>query len=202
MKRKVMSLWMAAVMTASLIGCGSAGTDTPDVEPAAPAETIEEVEEATDAAEEADKPAPKEVVGIDALEDVSEPVTLSLMVTTRPSTDSKDFFLDWLPELVHEKFPNITIEVEQLPSDEYKQTVRMKYASGEGPDLFTWWPQLQAVDLVEAGYVRDISDFSLLGKFDQSIADLYAFDGKNYGVPLGTSFLTTWYNKHRNGGKP
>lgn len=195
MKRKVMSLLMAAVMTASLIGCGSAGTDTPDVEPAAPAGTIEEVEEATDAAEEADKPAPKEVVGIDALEDVSEPVTLSLMVTTRPSTDSKDFFLDWLPELVHEKFPNITIEVEQLPSDEYKQTVRMKYASGEGPDLFTWWPQLQAVDLVEAGYVRDISDFSLLGKFDQSIADLYAFDGKNYGVPLGTSFLTTWYNK-------
>ena len=166
MKRKVMSLFMAAVMTASLIGCGSAGTDTPDVEPEAPAETIEEVEETTDAAEEADKPAPKEVVGIDALEDVSEPVTLSLMVTTRPSTDSKDFFLDWLPELVHEKFPNITIEVEQLPSDEYKQTVRMKYASGEGPDLFTWWPQLQAVDLVEAGYVRDISDFSLLGKFD------------------------------------
>ena len=51
------------------------------------------------------------------------------------------------------------------------------------------------MDLVEAGYVRDISDFSLLGKFDQSIADLYAFDGKNYGVPLGTSFLTTWYNK-------
>ena len=48
------------------------------------------------------------------LEDVSEPVTLSLMVTTRPSSDKKDFYLDLLPELVHEKFPNITIEVEQL----------------------------------------------------------------------------------------
>ena len=65
------------------------------------------------------------------LEDVSEPVTLSLMVTTRPSTDNKDFYLDLLPELVHEKFPNITIEVEQLPTDQYKQTVRLKFASGD-----------------------------------------------------------------------
>ena len=28
----------------------------------------------------------------EGLEDVSEPVTLSLMVTTRPSTDNKDFY--------------------------------------------------------------------------------------------------------------
>ena len=139
MKRKVVSLLMAAVMTASLIGCGNAGDGGGDTAAEIPAEMTEEAGDAAEpATEEAEKPAPKEVVGIDALEDVSEPVTLSLMVTTRPSSDNKDFFLDWLPELVHEKFPNITIEVEQLPSDEYKQTVRMKYASGEGPDLFTW----------------------------------------------------------------
>lgn len=133
--------------------------------------------------------------GSDSLEDVPEPVTLSLMVTTRPSTDAKDFYLDLLPELVHEKFPNITIEVEQLPTDQYKQTVRLKFASGEGPDLFTWWAQKQAEDLVNAGYVRDLSDFGKLDKFTQSIVDTYSFDGKTYGLPLGTSFLTTWYNK-------
>lgn len=131
----------------------------------------------------------------DSLEDVSEPVTLSLMVTTRPSTDKKDFYLDLLPELVHERFPNITIEVEQLPTDQYKQTVRLKFASGEGPDLFTWWAKKQSEDLVNAGYVRDLSDFSLLDKFDSSITSAYTFDDKVYGLPLGTSFLTTWYNK-------
>lgn len=130
-----------------------------------------------------------------ALEDVSEPVTLSMMVTTRPSTDAKDFYLDILPELVHERFPNITIEVEQLPTDQYKQTVRLKFASGEGPDLFTWWAQKQLEDLVQAEYVRDLTDFSQLGKFRESITDTYSFDGKTYGIPLGTSFLTTWYNK-------
>ncbi len=129
------------------------------------------------------------------LEDVSEPVTLSMMVTTRPTTDSKDFYLDILPELVHERFPNITIEVEQLPTDQYKQTVRLKFASGEGPDLFTWWAQKQLEDLVEADYVKDLSEFDQLGKFKESITETYSFDGKTYGVPLGTSFLTTWYNK-------
>jgi len=117
------------------------------------------------------------------------------MVTTRPTTDNKDFYLDWLPELVKEKYQNINIEVEQLPTDQYKQTVRLKFASGEGPDLFTWWAGLQAKDLVDAGYVKDMSDFSQLGKFRKEIADAYAFDGKNYAIPLGTSFLTTWYNK-------
>ncbi len=96
---------------------------------------------------------------------------------------------------MHERFPNITIEVEQLPTDQYKQTVRLKFASGEGPDLFTWWAKKQAEDLVMADYVRDLSDFSLLDKFDASITDAYTFDGKTYGLPLGTSFLTTWYNK-------
>ncbi|CUX17411.1 ABC transporter substrate-binding protein [Clostridium sp. C105KSO13] len=124
-----------------------------------------------------------------------EEVTLSVMVTTRPTTDAKDFYLDWLPELVKEKYPNINIEVEQLPTDQYKQTVRLKFASGQGPDIFTWWPALQAKDLVEAGYVRDMSDFSQLDKFNPDITNSYEFDGKTYAIPLGTSFLTTWYNK-------
>ena len=131
----------------------------------------------------------------DKSKSVGEEVTLSVMVTTRPTTDAKDFYLDWLPELVKEKYPNINIEVEQLPTDQYKQTVRLKFASGQGPDIFTWWPGLQAQDLVEAGYVRDMSDFSLLEKFNSDIASSYEFDGKTYAIPLGSSFLTTWYNK-------
>lgn len=124
-----------------------------------------------------------------------EDVTLSVMVTTRPTTDNKDFYLDWLPELVKEKYPNINIEVEQLPTDQYKQTVRLKFASSQGPDLFTWWPGLQASDLVSAGYVKDLSDFSLLDKFNEDITKSYQYDDKTYAVPLGSSFLTTWYNK-------
>ncbi len=181
MKKKLISL----LMTAAMVGSMMSGIV---------ASASEETEATTEAASEA---AGESTGGgtSDSLEDVSEPVTLSLMVTTRPSTDAKDFYLDLLPELVHERFPNITIEVEQLPTDQYKQTVRLRFASGEGPDLFTWWAQKQAEDLVMAEYVRDLSDFSLLDKFDSTITEAYTFDGKVYGLPLGTSFLTTWYNK-------
>ena len=181
MKKKLISL----LMTAAMVGSMMSGIV---------ASASEETEAATEAASEA---AGESTGGgtSDSLEDVSEPVTLSLMVTTRPSTDAKDFYLDLLPELVHERFPNITIEVEQLPTDQYKQTVRLRFASGEGPDLFTWWAQKQAEDLVMAESVRDLSDFSLLDKFDSTITEAYTFDGKVYGLPLGTSFLTTWYNK-------
>ena len=181
MKKKLISL----LMTAAMVGSMMSGIV---------ASASEETEATTEAASEA---AGESTGGgtSDSLEDVSEPVTLSLMVTTRPSTDAKDFYLDLLPELVHERFPNITIEVEQLPTDQYKQTVRLRFVSGEGPDLFTWWAQKQAEDLVMAEYVRDLSDFSLLDKFDSTITEAYTFDGKVYGLPLGTSFLTTWYNK-------
>ena len=157
MKKKIVSLLLAAVMTLSLVACGSGNDNKADDSnadaSAAPAAT---------AAADADKDAAP-------AEDSGEEVTLSLMVTTRPTTDNKDFYLDWLPELVKEKYPNINIEVEQLPTDQYKQTVKLKFASGQGPDIFTWWAGLQAQDLVDAGYVRDMSDFSQLGKFSKSI---------------------------------
>jgi raffinose/stachyose/melibiose transport system substrate-binding protein len=163
MKKKILSMLLASVLTLSLAACGSSGSSGGSK----------------------DKEGAKS----------DEEVNLSIMVTTRPTTDAKDFYLDWLPELVKEKYPNINIEVEQLPTDQYKQTVRLKFASGQGPDIFSWWPALQAEDLVEAGYVRDMSEFSQLDKFNSDITKSYEFDGKTYAIPLGTSFLTTWYNK-------
>jgi len=182
-KKRLLSILLIALMLFSFTACNG-GKETGKTEDSAGKPSDSAKTEDTGADKE--KPAD---TGSD------EEVTLSLMVTTRPTTESKDFYLDWLPELVKEKYPNINIEVEQLPTDQYKQTVRLKFASGEGPDFFTWWAGLQAKDLVEAGYVRDLSEFPQLGKFKKEIADSYAFDGKNYAIPLGTSFLTTWYNK-------
>lgn len=126
----------------------------------------------------------------------NDKVTLSMMVTTRPNSGGKDFYLDILPQLVKEKYPNISIEVEQLPTDQYKQTVRLKFASGQGPDLFNWWAGLQAKDLVEAGYVKDLTDYPALSKYRKDIVKSYTFNNKIYAIPNGTSFLTTWYNKN------
>ena len=84
MKKKLISLLLTAVMAGTMIG-GVAAYAAEETETAEAAETAGG--------------------SSDSLEDVLEPVTLSLMVTTRPSTDKKDFYLDLLPELVHERFP-------------------------------------------------------------------------------------------------
>lgn len=142
--------------------------------------------------------SPASTTGDSASESSSEQsakeVTLSLMVTTRPST-GEDIYVDILPKEIKEKYPNITIQVDQLPTDQYKSTVKMKFASGQGPDMFTWWPNKQAEPLVNAGYVRDLSDKEYIANFNEDITNSYVFDGKTYAIPLGMSFLTTWYNK-------
>lgn len=169
-KRRLLSLVLATALTAAyLSGCsGSSGT----------ASTASGSTASGDTASASD-----------------EKVTLSMMVTTRPNTGGKDFYLDILPELVKEKYPNINIEVEQLPTDQYKQTVRLKFASGQGPDMFNWWASLQAKDLVDAGYVKDLTDYPALSKYRKDIVNSYKFNDKVYAIPNGTSFLTTWYNK-------
>lgn len=195
MKKKLVSMLMAAAMVLSMTACGGSNSEgTKSTEAGTGAKSEETVsEEKTETAKSNETEKSSGETG-ETVEE-GDPVTLSLMVTTRPTTDNKDFYLDWLPELVKEKYPNINVEVEQLPTDQYKQTVRLKFASGQGPDIFTWWAGLQAKDLVDAGYVKDLSGFSQLGKFKKEIADSYVFDDKNYGIPLGSSFLTTWYNK-------
>lgn len=119
-------------------------------------------------------------------------VTLNFMYITG---GDNEFYSDQLPELINEQFPNITVEVEEMPTDNYKSTVQMKFASGEGPDIFEWWPDKQAEPLVDAGYLLDLSDLECIGDFREDMVDSFTFDGKQYAVPLGSSFLTTWYNK-------
>lgn len=199
MKKKVVSFLLSSVLAAGMLaGCGSSeATSSSAASAGSTSEASSAAAESEEAApaEEAESTSTETAAASDELPAGGEDVTLSMMVTTRPSTGQKDFFLDYIPELVEEKYPNIHIEVEQLPTDQYKQTIRLKFASDQGPDLFTWWPQMQAQDLVENGYVKDMSDFPLLDKFNPDIVKDYTYDGKTYAVPLGTSFLTTWYNK-------
>ena len=119
-------------------------------------------------------------------------VTLNFMFITG---GENEFYNKTLPEMVNKQFPNIEIEVEELPSDNYKSTIQMKFASGEGPDMFEWWPDKQAEPLVEAGYCLDLSDLECIGDFSEDMVESFTFDDKNYAVPLGSSFLTTWYNQ-------
>ena len=173
--KKLASIMLCLTMLGSLASCGTQSSTQPS--PSAPA-----------------SPTASATASASASPASNKKVTLSAMVTTRP-TDGQDLWADFLPQLINEKYPNITIQVDQLPTDQYKSTVKMKFASGQGPDFFSWWANRQAEPLVTAGYVKDLSSLPMMNNFYDDIRSAFTFDNKVYAVPLGMSFLTTWYNK-------
>lgn len=182
MKRKVVCAVLAVVMAGTMILSGCSGSRNED-------SGAEKTETGSGTSEQEEEGS-----GEDRSEFSysGEDVALNFMFITG---GENEFYNETLPELVHQQFPGIEIEVEELPSDNYKPTIQMKFASGEGPDLFEWWPDKQAEPLVEASYCMDLSDLDCIGDFREDMVNSFTFDGKNYAVPLGSSFLTTWYNQ-------
>lgn len=124
-----------------------------------------------------------------------EPVAISILGPGNASTDKKDFNTEVFPELVKEKFPNVTVNAENLPEEQFRTTLKARMASGEGPDIFYYWPKMQALDVVNPGYAKDITGLSVLSKFNKSIVDAFSVNGKSYGIPSGVNILGVYYNK-------
>lgn len=186
MRKKFVSCLLAVSVMGTMLLTGCASNETGSTPDETKAEEQPESQEAEQSEEQVEQ---QEDSGFTY---EGEDVTLNFMFITG---GENEFYNETLPEMVNEQFPGITIEVEELPSDNFKSTVQMKFASGEGPDIFEWWPNKQAEPLVEAGYCLELSDLKCIGDFREDMTGAFSFDGKNYAVPLGSSFLTTWYNK-------
>ena len=91
--------------------------------------------------------------------------------------------------------PNVTIEVEALQDEPYKQKFQSYVAGNELPDIFMVWGQpsfFQAV--MEGGYVAELNpdDYTDYGFFAGSTAD-FSYDGKLYGLPRNQDLLSIIY---------
>jgi len=126
-------------------------------------------------------------------------VTLTMILSGNKAAEGQDFELDVLPKMVHEKFPNITLEVQKLPDDQYKTSIKTKLAAGEAPDIFRIWPRMgggaSVVELSQAGYLADLSDLPFMGNISDGARTDMSADGKVYGIAKGIDMLGTYYNK-------
>ncbi|MGQ8874066.1 ABC transporter substrate-binding protein [Paenibacillus sp. TSA_86.1] len=130
--------------------------------------------------------------------DSVKPITLTMMLSGNKASEGEDFELETLPRLVKEKFPNITLEVQKLPDDQYNTSVRTKLAAGQGPDMFWIFPKNSAggvIDFAKAGFAADLSDLKFWDNISQGAKDDMSVDGKPYGVSSGIAFLGAYYNK-------
>ncbi len=95
--------------------------------------------------------------------------------------------------------PNVTIEITVLENENFKAKLTTVMQSGEVPDLFQSWGGGTMNDQAEAGLLKDISAY--LDKdgwretFSEGALGVYAYDGKNYGVPRDMGMVGFWYNK-------
>lgn len=95
----------------------------------------------------------------------------------------------------HEKYPNITIEYENAPTDQYQTTIKTRFASGDAPDIVGVFPGTWKDPFVKAGYLMDLSDRPWVSRLQQGALDMESKDGKVYGLPLDQNAIGVIYNK-------
>jgi raffinose/stachyose/melibiose transport system substrate-binding protein len=97
--------------------------------------------------------------------------------------------------------PNVTIEITVLENEAFKSKMTTVMQSGDPPDIFQSWGGGVMNEYAEAGMLKDITpDLDADGgkwrdTFAPGALGVYAYKGKNYGVPWDMGMIGWWYNK-------
>lgn len=97
--------------------------------------------------------------------------------------------------------PNVTIEITVLENEAFKAKMTTVMQSGEPPDIFQSWGGGVMNEYAKAGMLKDITpDLDADGgawrnTFAPGALGVYAYKGKNYGVPWDMGMIGWWYNK-------
>lgn len=178
--RKVAAFAMAAIMGLSLIGCGGSGdskAESKDTSNAA-AESGAETEAA--AGTEGDK------------------VVINFF--HRWPNDPKNSMFQSLIEEYMAENPNVTINMDCILNDQYKEKIRMVVSTDEVPDIFSSWSGTFAQEMIASGNVAPLNDMydadpEWAGAIAQASVDGFTFDGQIYAAPWSQDGKVFYYNK-------
>ncbi|MER7456914.1 extracellular solute-binding protein [Micromonospora sp. NPDC126480] len=95
------------------------------------------------------------------------------------------------------KHPTVTIEIEAIETNQLQRT-RLPAAllSNDPPDIFQSWGGGEIREQVEADYLKEITDQVKTEVADiGSATEIWAVDGKQYGLPYRMGIEGIWYNK-------
>jgi raffinose/stachyose/melibiose transport system substrate-binding protein len=101
----------------------------------------------------------------------------------------------------HTAHPNVTIEITVMENEAFKTKMATVIQSGDPPDIFQSWGGGVMNDYANAGMLRDITpqldanNKEWRNTFAPGALGVYAYKGKNYGVPWDMGMIGWWYNK-------
>jgi raffinose/stachyose/melibiose transport system substrate-binding protein len=97
------------------------------------------------------------------------------------------------------KNPNVKVEITVLENQAFKDKIATVMQSGNPPDVFRSWGGGVMNAYAKAGLLKDVTKDLAGTEWGNSIAPgalgVYAYEGKNYGVPYTMGAVGLWYNK-------
>ncbi len=135
-------------------------------------------------------------IGISAYAETEYPeVTLTYLTWNYADrTESTDFWINGCKD----KY-NITIEMQNVPSENYAPALRARMSADDLPDLVMThgiYPDYSSVDAqFSADTFVDLSELSNIKNFDPSVLSSVTHDGKLFYVPINNMTCGVLYNK-------
>ena len=113
-----------------------------------------------------------------------------------PGDAKYDYFEPLYNEYVDSVKDTADIQIETLSTADYKTKIKVEMASGELPDVFTWWGGALLKDMVDSDLLLNVDDYFAASKavtrdqFVDGSFGYYTLGGSTYGIPLeGTRSL-------------
>jgi len=126
----------------------------------------------------------------------SDPVTLTYSIWDKNQKPG----MEAIAKAFHEKNPNITVNVEVTPWDQYWTKLDAGASSGTLPDVF-WMHSNSFLKYASNDMLMDVTDKLKnskevqLDKFPKDLVQLYTIKDKNYAIPKDYDTIALWYNK-------
>lgn len=116
-----------------------------------------------------------------------------------PNDPKNSMFQGLIEEYMAEN-PNVTINMDCILNDQYKEKIRMVVSTDEIPDIFSSWSGTFAEEMINSGNVLELNeiydaDTEWSSQIAQASIDGFTFDGKIYGVPWSQDGKVFYYNK-------
>jgi raffinose/stachyose/melibiose transport system substrate-binding protein len=115
-----------------------------------------------------------------------------------PEPDNLKFFQDAV-NAFQAAHPGVTINMDAVADDPYKEKIRVVMASGQIPDIYFTWVGEYTHQFIRAGRVLDLTKYLAAPEWQRRFApatlDAYRTDGKLYGIPLNQDAKFMVYNK-------
>ncbi len=183
-KSKLLLLSVLLIVSLIMVACGGAAP----AQPAQPATATE--------APKAAAPAPTNTPKAEAPAPAAKVKVVWWHIST--GDPGKALFQKFADEYMA-AHPNVTIEMTILENEAFKSKMTTVMQSGQPPDIFQSWGGGVLNEYAKAGLMKDISADLDTGGWRDTFAPgalaVYAYQGKNYGVPFDMGMIGWWYNK-------